>query len=567
MSRLPTCVVLSLSLLAMGVGNAEEQISRFHSSITILADGSMEVVEEIDVRAEGRNIRRGIYRDFPTDYQDRLGNRYRVGFEVIGVSRDGIAEAYEVERRANGVRVRIGSASVFLPPDEYHYTLRYQTTRQLGYFDRHDELYWNVTGLGWVFPIEQASAIVELPEPVAPERIRIEGYTGAFRSRERAVATRINPDGTAVINTTRRLGPQEGLTLVLTWPKGLVTEPSRIERLGFLLSDNLGLMIALPGALLIVGFLFYAWLRVGRDPPPGVIFPHYEPPTGFSPASMRFVRELGYDKRALTAAVLNLAVKGYLKINQMGDYYSLLKQTGANAPLAPGERALLQQLFDEDDQLSLDRENHVLIGKAVLAHNRALKRNHEKIHFLNNSGVLLPAIAGLVLVTAGIAVFAHFSVTVVVVLITTAISLVVFYNLMKAPTRAGRKLMDQIDGFRTYLEVAEKDDLNLRNPPDKTPELFEQYLPYALALGVDQEWAESFAAVFARLGEEQEAAYQPHWYNGHWDSNRPANLISDLGSGLQSAISSAATPPGSSSGSGGGGFSGGGGGGGGGGGW
>ena len=142
-----------------------------------------------------------------------------------------------------------------------------------------------------------------------------------------------------------------------------------------------------------------------------------------------------------------------------------------------------------------------------------------------------------------------------------------FYHLLKAPTLAGRKLMDQIEGFKLYLSVAEKDRLNLLNPPEKTPELFEKYLPFALALDVENQWSEQFAEVLAHAGTPEQP-YSPSWYSGRsWDSSRPSRLGDNLGSSFASAISSSSSPPGSSSGSGGGGSSGGGGGGGGGSGW
>jgi uncharacterized membrane protein len=145
--------------------------------------------------------------------------------------------------------------------------------------------------------------------------------------------------------------------------------------------------------------------------------------------------------------------------------------------------------------------------------------------------------------------------------------LVVFAIIMRRPTGLGRRLLDEVGGFREYLEIAEKDEMNLRNPPDKTPQLFEKYLPFALAMGVEQQWAERFAAIFRTLKGPDGSAYHPSWYNGSWDSFDLSSNTASLSSGLGSAISSSVTPPGSSSGGGGGGSSGGGGGGGGGGGW
>ena len=140
-----------------------------------------------------------------------------------------------------------------------------------------------------------------------------------------------------------------------------------------------------------------------------------------------------------------------------------------------------------------------------------------------------------------------------------------FFHLLKAPTLKGRSIMDELDGFKMYLSVAEKERMNMFNPPEKTPELFEEYLPWALALDVEQEWTEQFSTILEQAGEEQ-SGYSPTWYS----SQRPftsKSLASSLGSSLASTISSSSRAPGSSSGSGGGGFSGGGGGGGGGGGW
>jgi len=143
---------------------------------------------------------------------------------------------------------------------------------------------------------------------------------------------------------------------------------------------------------------------------------------------------------------------------------------------------------------------------------------------------------------------------------------VIFYSLLKSPTRLGRRIMDRIEGFRMYLATAEEHRLGKLHPPEKTPELFEKYLPYALALEVDQEWSEKFADVLQRAALNE--GYSPHWYHGnHWDGMHTGSFASNLGSSMSSAISSSSTAPGSSSGFGGGGSSGGGGGGGGGGGW
>jgi uncharacterized membrane protein YgcG len=217
--------------------------------------------------------------------------------------------------------------------------------------------------------------------------------------------------------------------------------------------------------------------------------------------------------------------------------------------------------------VALENENHSIVGGAMKAHEKTLKRDYYQRYFVSNSGLLLPAVVLLVGAGIGAAVADRLTLVGGIALAAAGAGILLFAWLLKAPTPHGRRLLDKVEGFRLYLEVAEKDELNLRNPPERTPELFEAYLPYALALEVEQPWAEGFADVFARLRGETGADWHPGWYAGRWDADNPVKMSRSVGGSLNSAIGSAATPPGSSSGSGGGGFSGGGGGGGGGGGW
>ena len=149
----------------------------------------------------------------------------------------------------------------------------------------------------------------------------------------------------------------------------------------------------------------------------------------------------------------------------------------------------------------------------------------------------------------------------------------VFHYLLKAPTRAGRALLDKVEGFKQFLTAVEGDRLQRMSVPEITPQLFEKYLPYAVALGVEQAWAEQFSRSMAAAGQTgADAGYTPRWYSGaSWSALGATGFASSMGSSFSSSISSASTAPGSSSGSssggGGGGSSGGGGGGGGGGGW
>jgi uncharacterized membrane protein len=254
----------------------------------------------------------------------------------------------------------------------------------------------------------------------------------------------------------------------------------------------------------------------------------------------------------------------------MDGSYTLFRRGPASQPLAPGEAALLAELFPLGDELALDQANHANIAAAMSAHRKLLKRDNDRIHFATNGIYVLPALAILGVSILLVVIFNSISPLAVGIVIVNVLLVPIFAWLMRAHTPAGRRLLDQLEGFRLFLDVAEKDELNLKNPPAITPALFEAFLPYALALGVEQRWAERFNA---SLAPERAAAYQPVWYHGHWDirSGTPGAGIgaatAAVTGAVASSIAAAATPPGSSSGVGGGGFAGGGGGGGGGGGW
>jgi uncharacterized membrane protein YgcG len=557
--------LLLAGVLSWGSAAATERILSFASEIRIAADGRLQVQETIRVSAEGNKIRRGIYRDFPTDYTDRYGNAYTVDFDLIGVRRDGSAEPFHTERRGNGVRTYIGAQTTLLAPGIHSYTLHYATRRQIGFFPDHDELYWNVTGNGWSFPIDEASAVIILPEPLPAADITVRGFTGSLGGTEQNYKTAVT-DGRAYIQSTRPLKAAQGLTVVVSWPKGVVLEPGGWQRLAYLLQDNLGLLLALAALLLSGIYLHLVWLRYGRDPAPGVIFPRYEPPPGYSPASARYIARMGYDGHVLAAAVINLAVKGHVAISNTNGKFRLQRKP-SGASLAAGESALLNLLFVAGPDLLLDKINHAAIGRARAAHKQALQRDYLNIYFRRNSAKIAPSSLGSLATGVAIAILHAFTPLVAVVFVVNGMLHALYVYLLRAPTPRGRLLLDQLMGFKLYLEVAEKEDLDRRHPPEKTPDLFERYLPYAVALGVEQAWAEQFSEVFAHLAQQQATAYRPLWYSGPFDSARPGSIAGAVGDSFSTAISSAATPPGSSSGGGGGGSSGGGGGGGGGGGW
>lgn len=604
-----------------------ECITEYASDVEVHADGSMTVTETIKLIAAGKAIRHGIYRDFPAVYRDRLGNKLRVGFTVRAVERDGRPEPFSVERRANGWRIYMGRKDALLAPGAHSYRLTYSTDLQIGYFKDYDELYWNAIGADWAFPIDRARVTVALPRD-APV-IAAAAFTGPEGSRESDAVIEYDANGNTIFRATRPLAPREGLTIAISWPKGYVAEPSAARRLAAYVDGSAPLLAGLAGLAVLFGYFVVVWLMVGRDPRKGAIVPLFSPPDGFSPAAMRFVMRMGFDERALAAAIIDMAVKGYLAIREEANGDFALERTGEAAKrLAPGERRVGAKLFAHGARIVLEQKNHRTMAAAIKALRESLREDFERIHYRRNRTYLIPG-AVLTIMTLGVLVLVSprpgeasfmllwlgmwtlgclllarrilrawrsrsrpataFSVAfalpflggevfgvwalsdliappVVVLLVVLILVNALFYELLKAPTTTGRRAMNRIEGFRMYLSVAEKDRLDRLNPPEKTPALFEKYLPHALALDVENQWSEQFAD---ELGGAAETPYSPRWYRGRsWTGGGGlAGFADGLGGAFVGAIAASSTAPGSSSGTGGGGFSGGGGGGGGGGGW
>lgn len=637
-----------VALALAGAAPAAETIRSFEVVVEVLPDGAIEVTETIRVSVEGREIRRGIIREFPVAHREADGRVSLTTFEVLEVRRNGAPEPYSRSEAGSEARLRIGRAEVFLPaPSEQVYAIRYRSEGQLRAYADHDELYWNVTGHDWTFPILAAS--VEIRLPGAPPILEHAAYTGPPGARGGAVEVLAAADGVYRARTTGRLDPGEGFTVAVAWPPGVVrVPPLRYGTPGLggygappltLGGVRLGPYAAATGTLLGALALLALWLQVGRDPAGGAVYPRFDPPAGLSPAAMRYVKRQGFDPRCLTAAILSMAVKGAVRIIErpssslFRSREYLLEPLGARGRgLSVGERSAYTALFPTGELLTLttDRTNGARVDKARAELKSKLWDEHYGASFNRNTLYTLAGIAGGVAATvlllgfaerwnilsliqwaapaglAGLVVYAAgflwlelrdvfrgarlllrrvlkllpvmLFATVVGIQLSLALSQPgllaslspgivaagaafgavagLFHFLMAAPTKAGQKLIDQVAGFELYLRTTEEDRLNLLNPPERTPELFERLLPYAVALGVAHAWAAKFAGVLA-------AATVPGWYHGSGRLDVDA-LDREFGH----AVAATSTPASrGGSGSGGGGFSGGGGGGGGGSGW
>ena len=632
-------IIIPIFLLLTGVVFAQEytqeEILNFESDITVNTDTSLLVTETIEVFAAGQEIKRGIYRDFPLIYQDGYGNSIKINFKIIDIKKDDKKEPYHTENISNGIRIYIGDKDVYLDPGEYTYQITYETSRQLGFFKDHDELYWNVTGNGWIFPIRHALASIKLPNGITKDQIRLDGFTGIFGSTQKDFMAKIENE-LIIIETTKTLAANEGLTIVVGWPKGFVDAPKAEQKLLWFLKDNAGSFVAGLGLLYILWYFIFAWNKVGRDPEKQAIIPQYEPPQNMSPALLGYIHKMGFSQKLIGSAIIALAIKKFLVIEKKVKYYDLIKIAENKIMPSIEEDLMAKELFSKNKTIKLENTNHTQISAAISDLKKSLASQAKGKYFNTNynksikgliislviifiSMMLLPGdkkaigifltfwlsiwsfCTTLILLTVaklwknfsenkkiknlfkaffsiGSSLpFLLFEILILGFFITNSSPIyvglifliilinIIFYFLLKAPTIEGRKIMDEIDGFKWFLSVTEKDRMNFHNPPEKTPELFEKFLPYALALGVENKWAEQFNEVFLQLKEEGQE-YSPGWYRGKFNSLAVAGFTGSLGQSLASAVSASATAPGSSSGFSGG-SSGGGGGGGGGGGW
>lgn len=623
-----------LFLAATSPAAAEERITRFVSDVQVNADASLDVTETIDVVAENVRITHGIFRDFPTRYKARNGLRARVGFTFLGATLDGQPEPARTEAVSNGVRIKIGSADRTIAQGAHRYEIRYRTTRQIGRFPDYDELYWNATGNGWIFPIDLAEAHIRLPGAV--QFGQRAAYTGPDGSTARDAVVTAESPGSISWRTTRPLGAYEGLTVAVALPKGTLAQPTSSQRAQWWLLDNGPPIVGALGLIAVCLYYFVAWKKAGRDLAAGTIVPLFSPPDDLSPAAMRYVTKMKLDNRAFAAALVDMGVKGHIRLEEeeggwlSKDKTRIYREPG-KTPLGAEEADALGKLISSSQtSIVMEQKNHAYFSAAKLALDKGFKARFEGILFKRNWGwavaglflwlaaiwlaaaavlaatdtaELLPiAVALGALLSAGaLAAVIHHSSAVgkcllmVGVFIFGGLALAVGmpvmaqgfatgwwlpmmipmlgfaivgsgFMWMAAPTRAGRVLLDRIAGFKQYLSITESERLDRMTAPEETPELFERYLPYAIALGVENRWADRFSGVLAAAASQGQQGFA--WYSGH-DSpwNDTGGFVSSVGSSLASSVSSASSAPGSSSGSGGGGSSGGGGGGGGGGGW
>lgn len=611
---------------------AAEVIHNYTVRIEIRQNGSLNVTETIEVTAEGKEIRRGIYRDFPLNRRTFLGGILDADYMIDSVKKNGVEEPWhtDVNTDNGNKRIYIGDSGTFLENGRYTYEITYHTYDQVFSFDDYDELYWNAIGTAWSFPIEKGQ--VEIIFPEGAEIKQFSAYTGKAMSRAKNY-TAEQKGSTLYLRTTKPLAPYEGVTVAVGFTKGIITAPPYMRGMAFFWRQHPGLPVALLFLLGLSAYYSIAWKRYGVDPKGRGLAPFYDAPKGISPAMAAMIHAMGdaNPNKCLTAAIISLAAQNYLSITEekKGTYKITRTNQHPDTSLLSEDEKLV---FDElGTSVTIDNSSHPLIGLpsklssklGTLCHKRyyltnggtwgigigiflmgllvlGVQNKNQEMFILGTifsilfGGASLAAmIHGLKLIftsggtkAKGTGIFLviwasgfsiggflgagilaqHNSWLVVGSILLMAAIVVKMRHIMKAPTKEGRAVMDHINGLKYYMEAVEEKILKKFDPPQMSRELYEKYLPYAVALNVESKWADKFAAAAgaAAIAAGTAIATSPRWYHGASGTSgnfSVGNMVGSLSSGIAAASTS------QSSGSSGGGSSGGGGGGGGGGGW
>ena len=576
-----------------------EAIKRFEADIAVNTDASAQVVETISFQVTGEQIKRGIIRVLPysgvSDYQ------------IQSVSLDGRAVPYFTRAKGKELEIVIGDRNQLVSPGVHTYRIAYRAAGVVRFQKKFDELYWNVTGNGWNFPIEAASMRLTLPPGAQAMPGGISLYTGEKGARQADAQAR----GDSFFYTTRPLKQGEGFTVSVAWNKGVVAAPASVEKKSkpfpFPLFHKSFVWVC--WALLLI---YYAvvWYWKGKDPRARILR-RFEPPEGLSPAQVRYMQQMKCDEDIFSVVIMSLVEKGWVRVRQPNPWSFAMSrvQGGEQGLLSDEEKQLVDILFKEREMISVSNQYQKDFQEGWLAVKQSLAAWENRRFFARNSwaniptllfggllgwtllssiywgssraelllqivfwgfwgslifgGILkkiLPAVfsfTNLFILGAALCVFVAFGFLPTLCTIALLVPGVVFYRLVRAYTPKGREYMDQIEGFLQYLQVAEKYRVFVSNPTDAN-RIYCHYLPYAAALGLQNKWRSVFQA---EIGEA--AAERVEEANGFGFCRR----FDSLNRALQNAQVAPHEYTSSDSGFGGGGFSGGGSGGGGGRGW
>lgn len=541
-----------------------ERIPQFRSQIVIDKDATADITETIEYDFAG-NQRRGIFRDIPTRYEAEGRNSfYQVKLEVQGVRRDGEEVVYEVIEEETYTRIRIGDPADLRPRQSEVYSISYRLSPVAYQYDEVDAIQIDITGNRWDVPIDNMQAQISLPTTARNEAC----FSGSMGSQQQDCF--IATEGTSNSVMANNVDAGEGVTVYMEFPKDSFGQylEARTDTGAWVRMAAIAAFIAvMAGSLggIATAHIRYIWRKRQK-----LVIPEYEPPNNLSPAEVGLLNDNTSNQVEFTATIIDLAVRGYIKIDYRkkgwfifkSNKYTFHKTKEFDDKLRDYEREILETMFGEDDKVELGGVDKKDMHKTLKDMHKTVKESLVDKGYYRPQHKWMKKItkgSGAVFVILVIAfVFWPLAGLIILGLITGIASWRGVGTMASRMTRKGYSGWADIEGFKEFLSLTEKERMDFHEAPERQPEEFSQFLPYAVALGVEKKWAKQFESL--KLPSQNWAAGS----SGTAMAN--AGFIGGLSSGLSSYAKSSYS--GNSGGfSGGGGFSSGGVGGGGGGSW
>jgi uncharacterized membrane protein YgcG len=557
-------VLICFTILTAPLFAQSWRIADFQDSILISEDGSAVVKERIGLVFIGQW--HGIHRTIPVEYPGPRGTNYTLFLDITSIT-DATGQKLKYDSTTSSgyrdLKIYIPDAVDTTRTVEINYIVR----NGIRYFEDHDEFYWNVTGNDWPVPIDHAEAHVYLPKKAAGT-LRAQAFTGVYGSAQRDATSEVNGADVS-FETTNPLPMRGGMTVDIFIPKGILEEPGAITRAFWFLDSNP--IVFLP--FVTFGVMFALWWYKGRDPDPGrSVAPMYEPPPGMSPAEAGALLDDSIHPRDITSTIVDLAVRGYIKIEETVDtsllifhskdyIFHLLKPQAEWQGLAPHEQVMLENIFVGGTEIRLSSlKNRFYTAIPVIQQDIKAALKNKGMYLLDpDSANGYSVVAALVIVAPFlIAQFTGYKqifnsfLLLIGCGIVSAIIWWLFAREMSAKTINGARTRIAVLGFQEFMNRVDADRLK-RMPPDT----FEKYLPYAMALGVEHHWAQAFAGIIQNPPAWYSSPNGMTGFNPIFFSSSMHNMASDMHQVFVSAPRSSSSGSGFGGG-GGGGFSGGG---------
>ncbi|HAU30518.1 TPA: hypothetical protein DCW54_02740 [Candidatus Dependentiae bacterium] len=497
-------------------------IQSFHSDIIIHQSGELEVTNNIEY-VETRYGKHGIYHSIPVAYSGPLGTNYTTKLSVKTITRNGQSVPFKQTFNNGRITFLIGSAEIIIPPGTYQYVIHYTTQRQLQFYEEYDELAWNVTGLESALPIYHASATIKLPKNIPAQSIKASAFTGPYQSDQRNALIEQTNSHILTFATTHLLKPFEGLTIYVSWKRGLITRPSTIQEVWLFAKDNPGLLLFFLLYLLLIWYLVLTIRQIRAYENYGTIIPRFYPPKDTTPAECGYLKQRHIAPTHVAAQIVDLAIRGYLTISasppdKTANQYTIKK---TDQPWATGlntlESAFLTKLFSAGEEYRihknpLEKERKQAAGLIKTLQKAVEERPFSKLLKLHVS-FIIPVLGTTVAAILLCSLLDGYVSPLFLIPGGILISIAACY--LPGYTPEGRVVRDEIDGFALYLKTAEIDRLKIiGTPPIRTPALFEKYLPFAMALGLEEAWTKQFAPLFKEW-ETSQNPYRPTWFIGN----------------------------------------------------